>query len=68
MAETAKGHGLSLMIDLVITHRAEDSKLVQRHPDWFVREQGRLATPSASGKREQGRLSRAGSGSALNVA
>ena len=37
MAETAKGHGLLLMIDLVINHCAEDSDLVQRHPEWFVR-------------------------------
>jgi starch synthase (maltosyl-transferring) len=45
MAATAAEHGLSLMIDLVINHCAEDSKLVQLHPDWFAREHGRLAHP-----------------------
>lgn len=45
MVEVAAGHGLSLMIDLVINHCAEDSELVRLHPDWFVREHGRLAHP-----------------------
>ena len=45
MAETAEGLGLSLMIDLVINHCAEDSALVKEHPDWFVHEHGRVAHP-----------------------
>ncbi len=45
MAETAEGQGLSLMIDLVINHCAEDSALVSTHPEWFVRERGRVAHP-----------------------
>jgi starch synthase (maltosyl-transferring) len=45
MAQTAKQQGLSLMIDLVINHCAEDSELLKSHPDWFVREHGRIAHP-----------------------
>ena len=45
MAETAEQQGLSLMIDLVINHCAEDSALVKSHADWFVREHGRVANP-----------------------
>jgi starch synthase (maltosyl-transferring) len=45
MAETANEQGLSLMIDLVINHCAEDSELLKSHPDWFVREHGRIAHP-----------------------
>lgn len=45
MAETAGEQGLSLMIDLVINHCAEDSALVKKHPNWFVREHGRVANP-----------------------
>ncbi len=37
--------GLSMMIDLVINHCALDSELVERHPDWFVREGGKVAHP-----------------------
>ena len=45
MAETAGEHGLSLMIDLVINHCAEDSPLLTQHPDWFVRHGNRIAHP-----------------------
>ena len=45
MAESAAQQDLSLMIDLVINHCAEDSALVKAHPDWFVREHGRVANP-----------------------
>jgi starch synthase (maltosyl-transferring) len=45
MAQAAEGLGLSLMIDLVINHCAEDSPLVTTHPDWFVHEDGRIANP-----------------------
>jgi len=37
--------GLSMMIDLVINHCAIDSPLVKEHPEWFVREGGRIANP-----------------------
>jgi len=37
--------GLRMMIDLVINHCAVDSELVTEHPDWFVREGGRVANP-----------------------
>ena len=45
MAERAGEHDLSLMIDLVINHCAEDSPLVREHPDWFVRHQDRIQHP-----------------------
>jgi len=45
MAETAKGLGLRLMVDLVVNHCAADSPLVKAHPEWFVRDGGRIANP-----------------------
>ena len=45
MAATADALGLSLMIDLVINHCAEDNPLVTTHPDWFVHEHGHVAHP-----------------------
>ncbi|MBK5929476.1 alpha-amylase family glycosyl hydrolase [Halochromatium salexigens] len=45
MAERAGEQGLSLMIDLVINHCAEDSPLLSEHPDWFVRQNNRIAHP-----------------------
>ena len=45
MAEHAGERDLSLMIDLVINHCAEDSPLVREHPDWFVRQHGRIQHP-----------------------
>jgi starch synthase (maltosyl-transferring) len=45
MAATAREQGLSLMIDLVINHCAEDSPLIKTHPDWFVGEDGRISHP-----------------------
>lgn len=45
MAEVAGDQGLSLMIDLVINHCAEDSPLLREHPDWFVRHNNRVAHP-----------------------
>jgi starch synthase (maltosyl-transferring) len=41
----AQGLGLSMMVDLVINHCAYDSRLLQDHPKWFVREGGRIAHP-----------------------
>src|SRR5690606_720123 len=37
--------GLSMMVDLVINHCAYDSPLLKEHPDWFVKEHGRIAHP-----------------------
>jgi starch synthase (maltosyl-transferring) len=45
MAATAGELGVSLMIDLVINHCAEDSALVTKHPEWFQHEHGRVAHP-----------------------
>lgn len=40
--------GLSVMLDLVINHTANDSPLVDEHPDWYVRSaDGTPAAPSA---------------------
>jgi starch synthase (maltosyl-transferring) len=54
MIGDAERLGLRLMIDLVINHCAIDSPLVQRHPDWFLREGDGVACAfctEADGKR-----------------
>ena len=44
--EDAAGHGLCVMMDLVINHTSKDSLLVEAHPDWFLREpDGSLRSP-----------------------
>ena len=48
MADTAGEQGLSLMIDLVINHCAEDSPLLSEHPAWFLRTTTALPTPFVS--------------------
>lgn len=45
MANAASEQGLSLMIDLVINHCAEDSPLVYQRPSWFVRKNNRIQHP-----------------------
>ncbi|MBK1716919.1 alpha-amylase family glycosyl hydrolase [Thiocystis violacea] len=45
MIAEANRLGLSAMIDLVINHCAVDSRLVKEHPEWFVREGGKIANP-----------------------
>jgi len=45
MAKEAGELGLKLMIDLVINHCAYDSDLLKQHPEWFVKENGRIANP-----------------------
>lgn len=45
MTARAEELGLRLMIDLVINHCAIDSPLVQRHPEWFVRQGGQIEHP-----------------------
>lgn len=44
--EEAHALGLKVMMDLVINHAAYDSDLVKTHPEWFMREGGRVANPS----------------------
>jgi starch synthase (maltosyl-transferring) len=44
MVEAAERLGLSMMIDLVINHCAKDSRLVQEHPDWFLRDGNEVAS------------------------
>jgi starch synthase (maltosyl-transferring) len=40
--------GLSLMLDLVVNHTANDAPLVERHPDWYARDaSGAVVAPSA---------------------
>lgn len=53
MLEYAERLGLNVMVDLVINHTAHDSPLMQQHPDWYLRENGRIVHPSAleDGKR-----------------
>ncbi|MEW6038236.1 MAG: alpha-amylase family glycosyl hydrolase [Pseudomonadota bacterium] len=46
MIRAANGLGLKVMVDLVINHCAYDSPLVSAHPEWFVRENGRVVHPS----------------------
>jgi len=45
MVAGAEKLGLRMMIDLVINHCAVDSPLVREHPQWFVRDNGRLVNP-----------------------
>jgi starch synthase (maltosyl-transferring) len=45
MLSQANRLGLRMMIDLVINHCAIDSKLVNEHPQWFVRDGDRVANP-----------------------
>jgi starch synthase (maltosyl-transferring) len=48
VAAAAAARGLSLMLDLVINHTANDSPLVDRHPDWYARAaDGSIEAPSA---------------------
>src|SRR3954447_21827445 len=44
----ARGHGLEVMMDLVVNHTSKDSELVTQHADWFARGgNGELKSPSA---------------------
>ena len=46
VARKAEQLGMRLMVDLVINHCAYDSTLLKEHPEWFVKEGGRIANPS----------------------
>jgi starch synthase (maltosyl-transferring) len=46
--EAARGHGLRVIMDLVINHTSKDSELVARHPEWFTRDmRGDVVSPRA---------------------
>jgi len=46
--EAASGHGLRVIMDLVVNHTSKDSELVARRPDWFARdEEGEVMSPFA---------------------
>ncbi len=48
MISAAEGHGLKVMIDLVVNHCAVDASLIDLHPEWFLWEaKGRVAHPFA---------------------
>lgn len=46
MIGAAEQLGLNMMVDLVINHCAYDAPLLKTHPEWFVRDNGRIAHPS----------------------
>ena len=46
--DAARGHGLQVMMDLVINHTSKDSLLAAEHPEWFAHEaDGSLRSPFA---------------------
>jgi len=45
----AEGHGLKVMLDLVVDSVARDSVLAERHPDWFAREPDGAPRPPRRG-------------------
>jgi starch synthase (maltosyl-transferring) len=45
MAKEAERLGLKLVVDLVISHCAFDSELIEKQPKWFLHEKGRVAHP-----------------------
>ena len=46
--DSARAHGLRVIMDLVVNHTSKDSELVKQHPDWFTRDaKGELVSPRA---------------------
>ncbi|MBF0334158.1 MAG: DUF3416 domain-containing protein, partial [Alphaproteobacteria bacterium] len=44
----AAGHGIRVMMDLVVNHTAKDALLVERHPEWYLRDAaGEIRSPGA---------------------
>ncbi len=57
----AAERGLSVMLDLVINHTANDSPLVAEHPGWYARDaDGSIAAPCAIDPDEPGKVTRWG--------
>ena len=47
--EAARGHGLRVIMDLVVNHTSKDSELVASNPDWFTRDaRGNVVSPFAT--------------------
>ena len=47
--EAARGHGLRVIMDLVVNHTSKDSELVASNPDWFTRDaRGNVVSPYAT--------------------
>src|ERR1700738_4628304 len=47
--EAARGHGLRVIMDLVVNHTSKDSELVASNPDWFTRDaRGNVVSPHAT--------------------
>jgi starch synthase (maltosyl-transferring) len=42
----ARGHGLAVMVDLIVPHAAREATLVGQHPDWFRHGDGGLVAPT----------------------
>src|SRR5207237_4637448 len=46
--DTARGHGLRVIMDLVVNHTAKDSELTASRPGWFARDgAGEIMSPFA---------------------